>query len=68
MISGFCCKVDENYTPLDCYAVCSSRIGKELPLHAALWPRRAQFLESFLSSVPLIDGVGVWIGFQDSAA
>ena len=25
VISGFCRKVDENCTPLDCYAACSSR-------------------------------------------
>ena len=49
--------MDENCTPLDCYAVCSSRVGKELPLHAALWPRRAQFF--FYLSIPSIDVVDV---------
>lgn len=47
---------------LDCYATCSSRISKELPLRAALWRRRVQFSEFFfffLSSTPLIDVVGV---------
>jgi len=59
VISSFFRKVDENCTSLDCYAVCSSRVGKELPLHTALWPRRAVFGIFFFSSIPLIGSVRV---------